>query len=682
MLRNIVVGAKRSQIRFLGSNVAQKTTVAKRQGGRGHVRPRKPKMPIPRTSVLGLNLKSVNKESSKTDAERNRRSEEILDKVNKEEFYFANWKKYLDSMKKGDENASIRSILEHIIKFSEYSKVNALEPNEWRLLKKQVVLYDNMVGPLNEETGGHGADGDDGRLQIPGNIKDVILYCREKEDYANMVSVYDMFFQVLIKGPMMRAIEHREELVRIHGNDMDENSNEHGSRIGELIDRLDDICVNELCRDKAVEIMEKRLVEQIEREWYQLEKPRNLNIYHHTSYNKLVRLLSKKGYLDHFQGEFVNEFIKDLVTSEMGFEYDELNILFRNILRFEKICPDMYLKFREDVIQNMGMVVTPEIYKIFLESCIKNNELGLFERILGDFRSEGFSLDRRMFQLLQEYYSRVGDAARLLKVMELEIMRYNLPLFLQDWEVMVNCLVRVGYRSAAVDLVKSLIIVNQGVERAEDADADAADAKHLNRLQDPATDLDMMVSFNSETIMTRPEITGALVAPVLVTCGDLAEFESLRVLLDGYAQTSQSVLVELLVKDKFSAELEAGGAGFRWFQESIFRALNGLPIGEIDALLAQRDFWAVVARVAERMVRQAGDAAPDELLEAYGAVLQLGERPQDPVVGETDLPAGAALPDPAAAAPLECVASLRHALRHSCYQRLLRHVLAVAGITA
>ena len=616
------------------------------------------------------------------------------------------WKEYLDSgdgqWRSGaeEEAAIIRRVLEKLIGFSEYTKVGALEKDVWTLLKKQVAIYDNMAGPVEDE-----AEADGMQLELPREIRLAVLHCREKKDYANMLRLYDSFFQLLVKGPLLHQVERREELYRLNGCDAD------ADEFGTLVALLDEL---ELSRrtfddgdvDVAVEAYELGLVRRIEAAWYAVGDAngdgnlRNLRIYH-SGFPSLVRLLVTERYADVFSGRFVGDFCRDLLLSEMGLEHDELCVMVRNVVGRGRFDATTYAGLREEVAGALGLVVTPALYGLFLEGAIAAGEHALAAAVAADCAADGYVLDRALFRALLRMYAAAGDGRRVLRTVDLAVGG-GLPLFAGDLRVLVESLVRAGRRSVAVDVVKSLMIVNNGWAEWAGANgtaggdsvggesaAEQIEDGSAKELADPMLDMGLLFShYGSDTLLVRPAVDEAIVKPVLATCGTLEEYEALWALVTeepGFVLTSELVKIDLLLRDRFGVfEGRAAGhpGGHAALQGCVHYAMARLPVPEIDRLVLDAEFVEVFAKVCGLLFETGAlDGDDDALVAAYAALCRAteeGARSRDALVAELQEGApGAADSDDT---PAEIVARLRQRVRRERCAERVQHVLTLSGV--
>lgn len=616
------------------------------------------------------------------------------------------WKEYLDAgdgqyRSGAEEEAAIsRRVLEKLIGFSEYSKAGALEKDVWTLLKKQVAIYDNMAGPLEDESAGAAAG--ETRLELPREIRLAVLQCRATKDYANMLRLYDCFFQLLVKGPLLREAERREELYRLNGCDADADA------YGPLVALLDEL---ELSRqtfgdadvDVAVEAYEQTLVRRIEAAWYAVgdnaaggvaaSSLRNLRIYH-SGFPALVRLLATDRYACVFGARFVDDFCRDLLRSEMGLEHDELCVMVRNLVGRGRFDAATYAGLRREVAGGPGLAVTPALYGLFLEGAVAGGEPALAAAVAADCAADGYVLDRTLLRALLRMYAAAGDGRRVLRTVDLAVGS-GVPLFAPDLRAVVESLVRGGRRSVAVDVVKSLMIVSNGcAEWAAAADA-AADADGSEReLDDPMLDVGLLFShYGSDTLLVRPAVDDAVVVPVLATCDTLAEYDALWALVTddpGFVLTAELVKVDLLLRDRFGVFAGGGvpAAGHAALQRCIHYAMARLPLPQIDRLVLDPDFVEVFVKVCDQLFHTGGlDGDDDALAAAYGALAGVaaeGARSRDALVAE--LAAHVASGDGAGSdgdgdgTPGQTVARLRQHVRRDWCAGRVQHVLTLSGV--
>lgn len=570
----------------------------------------------PQAPIFNKNINRVTKEK-----------ETNIDKEDNKINLNFKWKEYIDSKEKIDNEIIIREILEKIIGFSEYSKIQTLEDNLWTLLKKRVVIYDNIFGPKEEEE----IEGEVEVFQYPLNIKEGIIQCRDINDYENMVRIYDYYFQLLIKSPLMHDIDNREELIRIFG-EIDENDNKYIEKIFKLIEELENsIKINKFGnKEESVKIFEDRIIEKIEKEWYKIKEPRNLKIYQY-NYNKFLKIL-KNDLRFEFNGKFIDDYCRDLMKSEMKFEYEEIEIMIKNIIKFQKFDIKMYNKLNDIIRKEMGLIITPEIYKIFLRECLKNGNFENFEIIIEDFyEKDGFLIDKELIEILIIYYSKIGDFNKLIKIIKLEIIEFKIPLFKEDFKIIIESFIRIGMRSIGIDLIKSLMIILRGI-KIEDNNEDKfkrdKDMESLRELNDGLLDLNMMNNTNgNDCLMIKPDIDHSLISGLLITCKTFKEYEKLfsEIYDEELIELScELIKIDLLIKDKFGIYYEKDG--FKKFQDSIVYGMERFSIEEIDKFVEDKETIEVIVKIIERFVEEKvveGDNVAKHMGVLYGRLGKL-----------------------------------------------------------
>lgn len=571
-------------------------------------------------SIQQISFKPINNKTTKTSGLNNN----IIDEVGIDYERTIHWKKYIDGIgcEKTDRSLIMKNSIEKLLKFSEYSEVTSLENCLFNVLKKHIAIYDQIVGPVEEDESSIDNDNNERRFEFPENIKMGILHCRDNGDYGNMVRLYDYFFQLLVKSPLGNQIDHREELSRLNEIDNEENSDKY-QIIDELIDKLYQINRDNIIKDEAVNFYEKEIIKQIEFKWYEIEKPRNLQIYN-SSFNKIIKLLKNETYFTYFNDKFIDDFLKDLITSDMNFEYDEFNILINNIKKFQKFDFKMYKKLTDEILK-MNMIVTPDIYKLFIKCAIENKEFKLAEIILKDFSNEKFVIDREIFQLLQLLYSNTGDIDKFLRLIDLEFNEFSIVLFKEDFKILIESMIRIGLRSLAVDFFKSLIIINNGFIELKnegiEKEINREDLIEQRQLYDGLMDLSLICSFK-KILMTKPEINDEIITPILITCDNFEEYEKLSSMVTeiiGFKLSSEFIKIELLMKDKFGLFTN----NFTQFQQCMVRAIENLEINEIDKLICDYEFVEVFNKIVDNFVatKELDIESDNDVAEAYGAML-------------------------------------------------------------
>lgn len=594
--------------------------------------------------------------------------DEMISNLANEHSIKMKWKEFIDNKEERDVEETIKLILEKIIGFSDYSKLEQLEPTLWKLLKKQVVKYDMIVGPNVDDS----ADGEIQKFEFPNDLKMGIIQCRENKDYGSMLRLYDYFFQLLVKSPMMQEIENREELCRINFIDDGEDGSNENENMIKLMEGLDDSRkeYKDGEYDEPVRIYEGKLIKKIEKEWYDLKEPRNLKIYH-KGFNQLVGLLNNERWDNKFEGKFIDDFIKDLIKSGMRLEYEEIEIMIKNIIRFQKFDEEMYNMLKNDILhKEMGIdIITPNIYKIFLNGALLNNEFKLFERVIEEFSNENYLIDREIFQFLTIYYSKIGDIEKMMNVLWLEIMEFKVILFTEDLKIIIDSLIRVGLRSVGVDLMKSLIIITEGFDemRVVENEAKEDNGRFERELIDPMLDLNLLFSYyGSDSIMVKPEINSDIVKSILITSEDIKEYEKLKGMImsvEDFEIDCEMIKVELLIKEKFGVYSKRD-EGFEEFQKSMVNALERLSMEEIDKLVMDVEFLEVFVKIVEHFIAiGVVDGEDGDVARAMGGILVAREAHAQGVAREAT-----------------SVANVRGALRLERYGEVLRHVLVLARI--
>lgn len=461
------------------------------------------------------------------------------------------WYEYIEQPLIGNRESCMREILEDILFYSGFESLERLEKNKWELLKRDVVKYDSIVGP-----------GCENGIDMPKSISKAIENCRG--DAGALVRIYDIFIQMVIK-----AAGSRED--RIWGDDL---SLESG------LNKYDAL-MNEGVEDLAMKLVKKEVVMEIEEGWKQLEEPRMIKL-DVNIYNRMLKMS------DDFSSEFLNLFLKDLIDCGIGIEPIEFEIVLNNLKKSDNLNYEMYLKLRED-LDKLGVSVTPKAYEMLLECDYKN--------LIKDYVKEGYSIDNSMVRVLIKKYAEMGDLDRMIKIIKYSMKEMKNPWFEEDWENVLQSFVKAGYRSGAVDILKSLVIIREGWKE-EIGEEDAGDEDYCYLLQD-ADVLVNSVCKNGKLIESVPGWKEGHLS-LLITSDKKSEFEELIKIL-GAPSSAEEVKVRLLMKEKFGYFDDGSGwGGFEKFQECIAEAMNSLPLEEIDSLVLDRESIGIICGIVEK----------------------------------------------------------------------------------
>ena len=491
------------------------------------------------------------------------------------------WLKILNSKEKINKDQIIEELLKKIINSSEREKDEELSGDINEALINQVIKYDTMYGPKGE-----------GKDNYPNEIRDGIMECREGEDLINMVKIYDIYFTLLKKSFIIKNIERREEVIRNIGINGDYDNG----------------------LEKAIE--DKRY-EEVEELWYKIEKPRNLNIYY-SSYNKLMKLIKKEG--NKMNGKFIDEFLKDLIISDIGLEYDEIDIMINNIIRFQKFNKEVYEEIKKELEDEFNLKISLDNYLNFFNGALMNNEFKLCEKIIKDIYNEGYLLDRKLIQMMIEYYGKIGDDYRVFKMVEYMIKVNKMKMFSKDWELMINNLMKIGYRSVSIDIIKGLIIIQDGFEggyEGNDNDNDI-DIEYDNKIRDLEIFNTSTKSFENDIIIIKPKITIDMINNILISSENVEEYERLIDIIDNehnkeLINSGEIFKIELMVKHGFEVFTSR-----EIFRECVIGGLNRMKIEEVDKFVSDDESIRVITSICGEWIESEGE---DEVVMAYGKLL-------------------------------------------------------------
>ena len=491
------------------------------------------------------------------------------------------WLKILNSKEKINKDQIIEELLKKIINSSEREKDEELSGGINEALINQVIKYDTMYGPKGE-----------GKDNYPNEIRDGIMECREGEDLINMIKIYDIYFTLLKKSFIIKNIERREEVIRNIGINGDYDNG----------------------LEKAIE--DKRY-EEVEELWYKIEKPRNLNIYY-SSYNKLMKLIKKEG--NKMNGKFIDEFLKDLIISDIGLEYDEIDIMINNIIRFQKFNKEVYEEIKKELEDEFNLKISLDNYLNFFNGALMNNEFKLCEKIIEDIYREGYLLDRKLIQMMIEYYGKIGDEGRVFKMVEYMIKVNKMKMFSKDWELMINNLMKIGYRSVSIDIIKGLIIIQDGFEggyEGNDNDNDI-DIEYDNKIRDLEIFNTSTHSFENDIIIIKPKITIDMINNILISSENVEEYERLIDIIDNehnkeLINSGEIFKIELMVKHRFEVFTNR-----EIFRECVIGGLNRMKIEEVDKFVSDDESIRVITSICGEWIESEGE---DEVVMAYGKLL-------------------------------------------------------------
>ena len=491
------------------------------------------------------------------------------------------WLKILNSKEKINKDQIIEELLKKIINSSEREKDEELSGGINEALINQVIKYDTMYGPKGE-----------GKDNYPNEIRDGIMECREGEDLINMIKIYDIYFTLLKKSFIIKNIERREEVIRNIGINGDYDNG----------------------LEKAIE---NKRYEEVEELWYKIEKPRNLNIYY-SSYNKLMKLIKKEG--NKMNGKFIDEFLKDLIISDIGLEYDEIDIMINNIIRFQKFNKEVYEEIKKELEDEFNLKISLDNYLNFFNGALMNNEFKLCEKIIEDIYNEGYLLDRKLIQMMIEYYGKIGDEGRVFKMVEYMIKVNKMKMFSKDWELMINNLMKIGYRSVSIDIIKGLIIIQDGFEggyEGNDNDNDI-DIEYDNKIRDLEIFNTSTKSFENDIIIIKPKITIDMINNILISSENVEEYERLIDIIDNehnkeLINSGEIFKIELMVKHGFEVFTSR-----EIFRECVIGGLNRMKIEEVDKFVSDDESIRVITSICGEWIESEGE---DEVVMAYGKLL-------------------------------------------------------------
>lgn len=531
----------------------------------------------------------------------------------------------------------VQRLLERIIAYSEHSTLENLSETRQDALLKLVQVYDHI---------GRG-DADDKELElITGTVRDAIVQCRENNDFTTLLRVYDAYFPTFVDALLTMHSESREELHRDMGDAFVQSDVEMNS-----LERLRNIDASKSMWDREVSGEMEEAVRDLCEEWYALERPRNLRVLY-TGLDEIVRLLRDERILMRFGGEFVDDFIKDLLVSDMGLEWADIEVMVRNVLRFQHLGDTLYDTLKGEIIKlNGGM--SADLYRVLLEGAIRNSEYKLCERIMTDFSKDGFVLDRIMSHAVLKWLSGSGQQVRAMALLKYMVEEMKLVLFSEDWKVIVDSLVRLGRRDVALDVVKALVIIDNGSGEESESTSTSTSTLSLT-LQDEMRTFDMMnattKAFSGELLCCRENVTSSVVESVVVTSSNVEEWEQLTGLLEealgDRARSSELCKIELIVKTQHGVY----DGDRSQFAATVERIL-ALPLEQVDRFVQDDECVEAVVAAAGRFMAVVEQEGDDEALAAYGELLQ----------GDASASALAVREAEAKAA-------------------VLRHILAVAGV--
>jgi hypothetical protein len=521
----------------------------------------------------------------------------------------------------------IQRLLERIITYSEQSRLENLSETRQDALLKLVQVYDHI--------GRGDGDGDDKELELlTGTVRDAIVQCRENNDFTTLLRVYDAYFPTIVDALLTIHSESREELHRDMGDAFVQSDVELNS-----LERLRNIDASKSMWDREMSGEMEEAVSDLCKEWYALERPRNLRVLY-TGLDEIVRLLRDERILMRFGGEFVDDFIKDLLVSDMGLEWADIEVMVRNVLRFQHLDDNLYDTLKGEIIKlNGGM--SADLYRVLLEGAIRNSEYKLCERIMTDFAKDGFVLDRTMSHAVLKWLSGSGQEVRAMALLMYMVEEMKLVLFNEDWKVIVDSLVRLGRRDVALDVMKALVIVDNG---------SGEESESTLTLQDEMRTFDMMnattKAFSGELLCCRENVTSSVVESVVVTSNNVEEWEQLTGLLEealgDRARSSELCKIELIVKTQHGVY----DGDRSQFAATVERIL-ALPLEQVDRFVQDDECVEAIVAAAGRFMAVVEQEGDDEALAAYGELLQ---------------------GDASASASREAKAAV------------LRHILAVAGV--
>lgn len=475
---------------------------------------------------------------------------------------------------------------------------------------------------------------------LPGDVYNVIEKCERVQDWEGMLKVYDAYFGMLVKVPLVKFTEKRDEICREMQEEFRDGVSFEEELNGDNDDNGDngDNGGNGDNGDNG-----RRLYEAIEKGWYKLDKPRNLNLWGQGQYQLVLHKIDKE--MDKFNSSFIDDFFKDLLNSEIGVEYEEMRILLKGILRRRRMDVMLYEGVVADMGQ-MGMKMTPEMFLMVMEASIQDGEKELTERVLHDYAAYRYLPERRMARMMMRHYSYCGDVGKVLQSIDMlveDAVGSQTGVFEEDLKEVVDSLVRIGFREEAIEVIKALIVVQELGEVCEDisiADAGgdefeggrgATSVEDIYRgplnLEHEHVTVSILGSSGHDSELLRVSVEpGAVAHAVVATSATAMEahmwLKDIRIVSQEMAQFYITlVLSESRSNDK--TYHEDGNVQcvdeFARFQELVKRILEEMPIGELEKVLSNEE---TVVQLAELAVTVNAGIDNNENVDIYHRLVQ------------------------------------------------------------
>ncbi|TID14146.1 hypothetical protein CANINC_004792 [Pichia inconspicua] len=460
---------------------------------------------------------------------------------------------------------SMTEFLKRILSYSSFESIETMSYNRWTLLQREVVRYDNIVGP-----------GGEGGIDVPSSIKDLIITARESNDSTSLVRVYDTFVHLLQRAASENEIGEHVDV------DVDVNLNTAMDEFSTILTSGDvnDIFLSTLLRMKA---------EEIEQIWKSLDTT--------DIPAQLVHLIVSRS--NFFSSSFITDIARIIGSSEEGARTtEEVELIISAVINNDKST-----KLIEEIIESVPISLRTYERVLLENGPIKSIEL---------FANEGYSLTNFASRSLMNRFANEGDIEKIIKLLEYHSIEHERPWFAEDWECAMRSLVKVGYREGAIDLLKTLIIIREGwYEQHNEEDEKIQDLSYI--LQD-AELVSGIVFTSGKLIETLPSWNNGHL-PLLITSKNKNEFEEIISII-GKPISSEDVKVRLLIGDKFGIE-------FNELQEKLAEAFNNLSLEEIDKLVLDRELLGVVVRIVEKCGKI------ESVEKEWGELLMLSESSDD-----------------------------------------------------
>lgn len=456
------------------------------------------------------------------------------------------WFKFIsDTSSKPSEG--MKEFLERVLSYSSFESLELICENRWELLKREVLRYDTIAGP-----------GRVGGIDAPASVVEMIEAGRSnaENDATDLVRVYDTFVHLL------------ERAAGENGNET--MSQDVDTELIRLIDDFSVLLTSGDTKDIFLHTLLRVRASEIEKKW----KAVDLEVVP----PQLVHLLVGRA-KDFFSNSFVKEVARNIAGSEVGASTSE----------------EMELVVSAVVDSGTSNEQVEEIVRSIPLST-RTYERVLLERgpisSIASFADAGYTLTNAATRAILRRYASEGNVNGIVRILQYySSEEHQRAWFADDWECALRCLVKVGYREAAVDLLKALIIVREGWIAERSGGGEYAFSPDCSWMLQDAEALAGIVCTSGRLIESVPEWNDGHI-PLLVTCKDRAEFDEIVSLVGGPV-SAEDVKVRLLVADKVGTE-------FNEMQSILAEAFNKLPLSEIDALVLDRETLNVVARIVEK----------------------------------------------------------------------------------